>query len=517
MKRRLLFLLPLAFVLAACGSQQKSEESAKEAADTTVSVDMATVATATVHELLPVDGSYVLSTSDFARLAPQAAGRLQFVYVKEGDWVKKGQLLAKIDTSVLDAQRNSASAGSASAAAQAKQTQAALDAARSDYASGVKLAQLNLQATISEQTSNIDQAKVDLDKLKAGARPQEISQAEQAVRQAQVNRDKALADAQRDKKLLAEGYVSGQQADASQAAYDVAESALTQAKAQLDLTRQGARKEELKAAELRYQSAKDLGAKRIAAAKAALEQAQQGHFSVTSKQQEANAASLAAAGKRADSNAAASQAALGEVRAPFDGVVTKRLLGPGNSVDPTSAILEIAKRGAKVEFAGQVSPRNAASLHDGMTVFAEGVDKQIGSIRSVGVADPQSGQVPVRIVFSQPPAGSASGLYTRVEVELKETRDATVVPDDAIVTREEKKVVFVVESGVAKMHEVETGASEHGKTAIEKGVKLGDKVVLVGQHELADGAKVEDAAAKKEEKKDDGKDEKKDEKKGDDK
>ena len=489
------------------GCGKKAEEAEKQP-EPVITVEVAAATAQPIRELQPIDGTYVLSASDFAKLSPVTAGKLESVLVKEGDKVKKGQLLAKIDTRVLDAQRSSAAAGSAAARAQASQSESSLQAARADYAATVHAAELNLDAVMSEQTSNIRQAEIELDRLKAGSRPQEISQAQQAVRQAQVNRDKSLADAERDKKLLAEGYVSGQQADASKAAYDVAESALVQAKDQLQIIKLGARPEELRAANERLKSATELGHKRIEAARASLDQAKKSKLSLNAKVQEASAARLNALGKGSDALAAQGLAANGEIRAPFDGVIVRRLIGSGSSVDATTSVIEIARTGAKIEFAGQASPKNASNLMKGMSVLSEGAPEPTGTIRSVGIADPTTGQVPIRIIFQSPPAKISAGSFARVNVQIRRISQAIVVPEVAVLTRQDKQVVFVMESGVAKMYEVTVGPTESGMVCITKGIKLGDKVVLVGNHELSDGAKVDEAK-----KEDDKKDEKKDEKK----
>ena len=64
------------------------------------------------------------------------------------------------------------------------------------------------------------------------------------------------------------------------------------------------------------------------------------------------------------------------------------------------------------------------------------------------------------------------------------------VPETAVVTREDGDVVFVVENGVAHMRSVKIGPAEGGQVAIVEGLKSGEKVVLVGQQELSDGAKI---------------------------
>ena len=117
-------------------------------------------------------------------------GRVVEVLVKEGDMVKKGQLLARIDTREVSAQR--------------MQADATLAAAKAKYEENVN-----------------------------GARPQEIRQAAASVAQAQAGADQARAsylnadsNCQRMKQLYAEGAISALQWDNAVTARNVAQEAL---------------------------------------------------------------------------------------------------------------------------------------------------------------------------------------------------------------------------------------------------------------------------------------------------
>ncbi len=487
MIKYLLALLALGATLGGCRSNPAASEPEPSPV---LAVEIAKVTSRDIHELLPIDGSFTLAPGDFARLAPVAPGKIQRVLVKEGDHVKAGQLLATIDMTVLNAQKASASANAAAAQATARQAASALSAARFDFSAAVTTAELNLQAVIAERDANIEQAQLELSKLKAGARPQEVSQAEQAVRQAQVTRDKALADAERDRKLFAEGYVSGQQADASEAAFQVAESALAQAKDQLQIVKLGARIEDIRAAESRLRSARTLGEKRVAAAKASRDQARNQRSSLDAKTSETQAAQMDAAAKRSENVAAAGLAANGEIRAPFAGIVSRRLLSPGDSTDGSNPVLEIARAGAHVEFSGFLSPKSASAVSPGMRVVSLKAGLLSGTIRSVGVPDATSGQVPIKIVLTGSSASVPSGSFERLQIVLRTLSDVLVVPTVAVITREDKVVVFVVAGDTAKLREVEVGPSEGGFIAILKGLTRSDTIILVGQHELSDGAKI---------------------------
>ena len=193
----------------------------------------------TIRETVTLDGVFSAAQGTTAKLAPAAAGKLISVLAKEGDHVVAGQLLAQIDLRVLAAQSRSADSAAASARAQTRGSSAQLRAMEADHLATVRTAKLGVETAVAERDANVAEAKNELKRVKAGARPEEIEQAQQALKQAKVNRDQALETSKRDHKLFKEGFVSGQQADASEAAYQVSESAVKQAKAQVDLLEAG--------------------------------------------------------------------------------------------------------------------------------------------------------------------------------------------------------------------------------------------------------------------------------------
>lgn len=83
------------------------------------------------------------------------------------------------------------------------------------------------------------------------------------------------------------------------------------------------------------------------------------------------------------------------------------------------------------------------------------------------------------------------GMFCKVNISLNEKDSAQVVPNEAIVTRDEIKGVFVVREGetTAQWIPVEIGIINSTKTEIAS-PKLDGKVVVLGQHLLADGSKV---------------------------
>ncbi|MEJ2187290.1 MAG: efflux RND transporter periplasmic adaptor subunit [Gemmatimonadota bacterium] len=132
------------------------------------------------------------------------AGQITSIAVQEGDKVKAGQVLARLDATELDARR---------AAAQA-QAQAA-------------------QAMLRE--------------LERGARPEELAQAQAAERAARQRFEDAKRDYERAQRLVDGGAISQEALDKAQTAFDVAQAAYDQARQQRQLVQAGPRPERIAA------------------------------------------------------------------------------------------------------------------------------------------------------------------------------------------------------------------------------------------------------------------------------
>ena len=139
-------------------------------------------------------------------LAFNASGRVKQVQVREGDRVKKDQLLARLDTE-----------------------------------------RLQLQLAQAESLARAQRSQ--LAKLKAGSRPEEIRQAAALRDEAQVAVNDARQVYERQQDLVARHFVSQQQADTAKYALNSAQQRLNAAEEAYRLAVLGPRKEDVAAAE----------------------------------------------------------------------------------------------------------------------------------------------------------------------------------------------------------------------------------------------------------------------------
>jgi RND family efflux transporter MFP subunit len=245
--------------------------------------------------------------------------------------------------------------------------------------------------------------------------------------------------------------------------------------------------------------AQSTGGAKIAQARAALRQAEQDALQVSVKRQDARAMHEAAAAKRADLEAARSAAAYSTVRSPLRGVVTKRSLNPGDMADPATPILEVAEVRA-LNLVASITAEDGLLVRSGMLAHITAADVPnrtfSGTVLNVGQVDPQTNLLSVRLSVSAAGGTLRAGTFATAEIVVRTNPRAIVVPKQAIVSREGKQVVFVAGAdNVAHMRQVTVGSERDGLAEIVKGVSAGERVITLGQYEIADGAAVRTASA----------------------
>ncbi len=182
------------------------------------------------------------------------------------------------------------------------------------------------------------------------------------------------------------------------------------------------------------------------------------------------------------------------ISAPFDGEITATYVDPGEMVAPGQVVFTIVRTDT-IEVNVEVSARDALSLKAGMkaNVRSRLIPDNVvtGIVHSVSTkANEATKQFPVKILVPNNERAFLPGVLADVSIVTGSISDAIVVPFDAVLSRNEKKVAFIVENGVAGMRDVSVGSQRFNNVILLSGVIPGDTLVVVGQHSLRDGQKV---------------------------
>ena len=222
--------------------------------------------------------------ADETTIAPKVPGRLKLLKVNEGDDVKQGELLAKLDDSELRAQLGQAEAGLAAAQAkfdeavkgnrpeQIAQAVAQLEAAKQTAAGSHRLlatslrnmhSVLDLQTQLDSAEAKVTASEAayrqSVEALKltmAGTRPEQVDQAKVALLQAHVALAHAGTDLARMKILADQGAIAVQNYDDALAVRDVDQKLVEQAQAHYNDLLAGSRPEEIRGSQQAVAAAK---------------------------------------------------------------------------------------------------------------------------------------------------------------------------------------------------------------------------------------------------------------------
>src|SRR5579883_880909 len=169
-------------------------------------------------------------------IAFKTAGRLIERAVDEGDTVRKGQVIARLDRDQLIAQQERETAGLQSSEYQLAQAETSLQWQKA-----------TLAADIEQKKADLAAAEARLAELKHGSRPQEIQDARAAVEAAQAEADRARKDYERGQTLIKNDDISAAQFDQYRDRADATAASLKSARERLDLVLAGPRIEQIEA------------------------------------------------------------------------------------------------------------------------------------------------------------------------------------------------------------------------------------------------------------------------------
>jgi len=396
-------------------------------------VDVVPVRLGSLVTSLHLDGQ-IVPLRESTLSSPQS-GTLESVDVEEGGSVTQGQVLARLDASGLRAQL----AANVALVAQAR----------------AKVASATEQLPIASQQYSSAATN-------AG---QSVEQARNRIATA----DAALANArlvyESDRNLVAQGFVARTTVESAHAA-------------EVSATREAANaRAALSAAQAGFTSAR----------------ANTGQTGVERESIEGDRAALA----QAEANVAYIQSQIFQtvVRAPFDGIVTARLLDPGAFTGPNQAIVRVSQL-STVFVNASVPESDLGFVRPGLRAVVTSASlpgrSYAGAISSVNPT-PANGTFSyrARMRLSNPGGALRGGMLVTLEIVRDRRRNVPVVPRAALATLSGTSGVYLVSNGHAKFVPVTLGLATDTAVQISgPGIGTGTLVIVTRPDALQDGSPV---------------------------
>ena len=186
------------------------------------------------------------------------------------------------------------------------------------------------------------------------------------------------------------------------------------------------------------------------------------------------------------------------VRAPFDGVITKKMMHEGEVSSLWAykwEALEIMDL-SSIKLECDISEKLKASLREGMDaeikIDAYPGEAFKGRITTVNpLVDPGQRTFRIKIIIPNLDRKLTAGMFARVRITLNRKENVLVIPGNEILERPDGYFIFVVKDGAAEQRQITPGDREENLAEIKDGLKEGELVVTEGSHRLQDGYKVD--------------------------
>ncbi|MEH2210222.1 efflux RND transporter periplasmic adaptor subunit [Nostoc sp.] len=417
------------------------------------------VAAQTVTLRITASGKVVPVQS--VNISPKNPGVLSRLYVEQGDRIQQGQILARMDSAGIEAQRSQYRANLAQSQAQLAQ---ALAGSRPQE--------------ITQAKARLAQSQAQLAAAKAGNRPQEIAQSQSQVDAAQARVNYTNEQVKRYEYLYKEGAEKKQLLDQAISDDKSARANLEEAKKRFSLVQSGTRSEEI-----------DQRQAAVNEARAALVLLEDGTRSEEIVQRQAAVAS-------AEAQLKGVQVQLEDtiIRAPLSGIVTQKYAEPGAFVTPTtsastsasatsSSIVAVARG---LEILAQVPEADLGRIKQGQQVeiVADAYPDRVfkGHVRLIApeaVVEQGVTSFQVRVALDTGIDKLRSGLNVDLTFLGDRVNNALVLPTVSIVTEKGKTGVLVPDAkNKPQFREVTVGAQIQDQTQILGGVKEGDRIFV---------------------------------------
>ncbi len=439
------------------------------------------------------------------KIAPKITGRIDYLVVHEGDRIRKGQVLVRIDSTEVEANVQQAMANLAEAQyrlAQAQMTQNPTDVG---IATQIRQQKASVATAEADHVQTRETLKAELVAASANLSDanSRVENARASVNGAMANLENARTRVQRLGVLLEKGYVAAQDFDDAKAALTVQEAALEIA--------QGGLKSAVAVREAAEQQVKVVKSKgdadvaashaRLLQAKASLEYAQANTSQKSAYRQSIAALQASVDAARASLKSAQSKRRDTVLTSPLDGYVTGRHADPGAIASPTQPILSVQFM-RQVWVSAAVPEEVCSKLHIGgpAPVRLDAFPDRTFSASIIQVnpsADPDSRKFTVRAILSNPGGLFKPGMFAHVSFETDRISGATVVPREAVQRdKSGAHVITIDRSSKARRKPVVTDGEDDRFVSVGDSLRPGQKVVIMSATPIKDGQSLVSGADK---------------------
>ena len=307
---------------------------------------------------------------------------------------------------------------------------------------------------LNEARAGLRQASEYLKELQSGPRPMEIARAKAAVSEAQARLTKVEHDYTRNKELYDKKVISKRQFTNSNLETTAARELYQQRKSAYELIVAGTRKEKI-------------------------------------AQQKAKVRSMSA-----KVELIREQLRKNSIRSPFSGVIVKKLVESGEWLERGRPVVRVVQMDPiRIDIMVPEKIISYVKLNDTTTTRFDSLNPghMEGKVSAIlPLADTASRTFPVRITLNNPHKKLMIGMIARVSLSYGPKEEVFLVPQDALILTERKKMIVVLSDGnTAKPIAVQTGRVIGNLIEVIGDLRENERVVVKGNERLLPGQPVQ--------------------------
>lgn len=180
------------------------------------------------------------------------------------------------------------------------------------------------------------------------------------------------------------------------------------------------------------------------------------------------------------------------IKAPFAGVITKKLIDLGSVIGAGSPVVEITDI-SKLKLTVNIPERDIQKfkLNQAISIVSEQASSTLsGKIANIAVQADKSHNFKVQIIVNNGNKSLRAGMYGSAIIKSDYSVSNFSIPRKAIVGSLKNPQVYVVRDGKAKLVSFAIGLSEGDVIEVRSGLRAQDKIVIRGQINLRDNKNV---------------------------
>jgi RND family efflux transporter MFP subunit len=182
------------------------------------------------------------------------------------------------------------------------------------------------------------------------------------------------------------------------------------------------------------------------------------------------------------------------IKAPISGIINYKMIEVGQFLSRSDPVVQIIQMDrVKVKVGIPESDVEAVRKLDDFEVIIDALDGKVFKGKKHFLskrADLMARVYNLNIEVNNPKTEILPDMFVRVEIVKQRVEDGIAVPLYAVVTRNSKHHVYVVNDDMAHTREVDLGFQEGWRIEVKKGLEVGEKVIVVGQRSVNDGQRI---------------------------